>query len=200
MFPIFPHRYIEQLLSPLAIFQLFTSVLWVLDAVSLGFTAFQVVTILMLESTTVFQRQRTLKTLSQMSAKPYSLYIHRQGRWALMSTTDILPGDLISLPPPIKAAAPAPAATVAAASGAVAGAEAAAAPKPNAPLTPPSSDVVPCDCLLLRGSAVVNEASLTGESVPQMKDRISAKSGKRLDVRLEIEISEIGSYVASRRV
>ena len=52
---------------------------------------------------------------------------------------------------------------------------------------------IPCDCLLLRGSAVVNEASLTGESVPQMKDCLSAETvasdpGAPLDIEGEHKV------------
>ena len=90
--PRFIDLYVEQLLSPLAVFQIFCSVLWLLDAVSIGFTVFQVAMILMLESTSVFQRQRTLKTLNQMSAKPYNLFVYRHGQWTERSTTELLPG------------------------------------------------------------------------------------------------------------
>jgi len=36
------------------------------------------------------------------------------------------------------------------------------------------SDIIPCDAILVVGGAVVNESTLTGESIPQMKDGIVA--------------------------
>ncbi|CAM9525157.1 unnamed protein product [Heterosigma akashiwo] len=45
------------------------------------------------------------------------------------------------------------------------------------------SDIVPCDCLLLRGAAVLNEATLTGESIPQMKEGLNAFPEEALNVK-----------------
>merc|ERR1712118_441472 len=36
-------------------------------------------------------------------------------------------------------------------------------------------DIVPCDCVIIRGEAVVSEASLTGESAPLMKDALATE-------------------------
>jgi len=109
-----------------------------------------------------------------------------------MTTEDLLPGDLVSLLRQRQAPTPAGATGAAAggngeggrdkrakanfsdgplatspSNGAVTNPGAPAARKPAITM-----EVVPCDMVLLSGSAVVNESSLTGESVPQMKDAL----------------------------
>lgn len=176
-----------QLLSPLAIFQVFCALLWLLDEYW-SYTVFTLVSVVVYEATTVFQRTRTQQMLGGMSPKPTPIFVYRCSRWVMTTTKDLLPGDVISLAYKKRAMNKGPAAPAAAAPASTP----TAAPTPTAPGTVPGTpvaaaaaataspakmvttfdEIVPCDCLLLRGSAVVNEASLTGESVPQMKEAI----------------------------
>jgi cation-transporting ATPase 13A1 len=160
----------QQLLAPIAVFQVFCSMLWMLD-MYWQYTVFTILSIVMLESTSAFQRMKTFQQLNGMSSKPYPIMVYRHSQWQELSTEDLIPGDLISL----KMAKWAPSAT-AVTPVAPAGNNAPAAPKQLPPPLAMASDGVPCDCVLLRGTAVVNEATLTGESVPQMKDGLKCDS------------------------
>ena len=53
--------------------------------------------ILAFEATTAFSRQRNMQTLRGMSNKAFSLEAYRNGSWQQVSSTDLVPGDLISL-------------------------------------------------------------------------------------------------------
>jgi cation-transporting ATPase 13A1 len=159
--PTFVQLLVDQLLSPIAVFQIFCSVLWLLDAYW-QYTVFTVFSIVMLESTSAFQRLKTLQQLTGMSSKPYMVKVYRMGKWHDMTTEELLPGDLVSL----KGNRVSKAITKPGAPGTP------AAPGARPPMPMPGSDIVPCDCLVLSGSAVVNESSLTGESVPLMKDAV----------------------------
>jgi cation-transporting ATPase 13A1 len=159
--PSFVELLRQQLLSPLAIFQIFCALLWLLDEYW-TYTLWTLCSVLIFEAMTVFQRTKTLNMLGGMAPKPISVYAFRHGKWTLMVSKDLLPGDLISV------------------SYKSAGGHSGEEKDPNVEamvastgaLPPGASDVVPCDCLLVCGSAVVNEASLTGESVPQMKEAV----------------------------
>ena len=116
-----------------------------------------IVTVIMLESSTVWQRSRTQSMLGGMAPAPTFVHVYRCGKWDIVISHDILPGDIISISPKRNASAGSSASNNAA------------------------EDIIPCDCLLLRGSAVINEASLTGESVPQMKEALSSTDASSKD-------------------
>ena len=69
---------VQQLLSPIAVFQIFCSVLWLLDAYW-QYPLFTIFSIMMLESTSAFQRLKTLQQL-RLSSK-CMVEVYRMGRW-----------------------------------------------------------------------------------------------------------------------
>jgi cation-transporting ATPase 13A1 len=176
-----------QLVSPLAMFQVFCALLWLLDEYW-TYTMWTLGSVVVFEATTVFQRTRTQSMLGGMAPKPTPFFVLRSGKWSIGTTKDLLPGDLFSLafkkrsvnnavnvaPPTVPAPTPV-------ADGATSNSSSAnpatgnAEEESNIGITA-RDEIVPCDCLLLTGAAVVNEASLTGESIPQMKEAVNTDS------------------------
>ena len=148
--PTFGELYKAQLLSPFTVFQLFCVILWMLDDYW-RYSAFTLFMIFTFEATVVFSRIKSLSALRGMGNKARSLWVYRMGEWIQVQSTDLLPCDLISLTR-IKPH------------------YAKEGEKKVGKVEDEGGDIVPADLLLLRGSTVVNEASLTGESVPQMKE------------------------------
>lgn len=148
--PTFGEMYKKQLLGPFTVFQLFCIILWMLDDYW-QYSAFTLFMVLTFEATVVFSRLKSLQALRGMGNKIRPVWVHRVGRWVQIESTDLLPGDIMSLTR-IKP-------HYAKSDG-----------NKRGMIEDEGGDVVPADLLLLRGSTVVNEASLTGESVPQMKE------------------------------
>lgn len=143
--PNFLEIYQEHMVAPFFVFQLFTTCLWLLDDYWY-FSLFNLFMLFFFEGTVVFQRLQSFKRLREMRVTPRPLWVHRNHKWVLMSSDLIYPGDIILL---------------------------------NQDKTKPANpkikrkQTVPCDLLIISGSAVVNEAILTGESQPLVKDSIA---------------------------
>ena len=157
--PRFLDLWKKQMLSPIAMFQFFSAALWLLDSYW-QYTLFTLFSIMALESTTAFQRLRTLGALNKMSTKPKPVLVYRDGRWKELSAESLQPGDFISI--------------------------SVRKQEKDKKTNTGGIKIVPCDCLILRGSAIANEATLTGESVPQMKDAL-VSSEEDNERRLEIQ-------------
>eukprot|EP00521_Asterionellopsis_glacialis_P010024 CAMPEP_0195288728 /NCGR_PEP_ID=MMETSP0707-20130614/5273_1 /TAXON_ID=33640 /ORGANISM="Asterionellopsis glacialis, Strain CCMP134" /LENGTH=1602 /DNA_ID=CAMNT_0040348627 /DNA_START=32 /DNA_END=4840 /DNA_ORIENTATION=+ len=157
--PTFKEMYKAQLLSPLTVFQLFCVILWMLDDYW-QYSFFTLFMILSFEATVVFSRLKSLQALTGMGNKSRPVFVHRSGKWTSVESHALLPGDIMSLhlvkPHYAKNENDDKSKKLLA--------------KKLRSLEDEGGDVVPADLLLLRGSTVVNEASLTGESVPQMKE------------------------------
>ena len=176
--PTFQELYKAQLLSPFTVFQLFCVILWMLDDYW-QYSFFTLFMVLTFEGTVVFSRIKSLGALRGMGNKARPVWVHRVGEWSLVETSELMPGDIMSLTR-IK---PHFAKLEESKSGS---STSAAAKKRRMPtkVEDEGGDIIPADILLLRGSTVVNEASLTGESVPQMKEGlVELEEGESLSMK-----------------
>lgn len=168
--PTFGELYKAQLLSPFTVFQLFCVVLWMLDDYW-QYSAFTLFMILMFEGTVVFSRIKSLSALRGMGNKPRPVLVYRMGRWQSVESFALLPGDIMSL-------------TRHKAQVAKENEDKSNDAAKKTKSEDEGGDIVSADVLLLRGSCVVNEASLTGESVPQMKEGLSEiVEGEKLNMK-----------------
>lgn len=156
--PTFAELYKQALLAPFFVFQAFCIFLWLLDEYW-KFSLMTFVMMLIFEATVVQGRLRSLREIRGMRNPATNLYVFRDKKWALTSSHELLPGDLVSIC-----------------------------------RSRDASDLIPCDLLILSGSVIVNEAMLTGESVPLMKESISSVDEKDLEQRLSME-DEHKNYV-----
>jgi manganese-transporting P-type ATPase len=124
------------------------------------YSALTLAMLLLFEGVLAQQRLMSLQMLRSMRKDPFFLYAYRAGKWELLQSDQLVPGDIVSL------------------------ASAALAQKgPKGSLqhhsisslftTVPGRKqlsqlerYVPCDAVIIRGSCVVNEAMLTGERTP----------------------------------
>ncbi|PWN43325.1 putative SPF1-P-type ATPase [Ceraceosorus guamensis] len=144
--PTFLGLFAEHAVAPFFVFQIFCVGLWMLDEYWY-YSLFTLFMLVVFEATVVFQRLRTLNEFRTMSIQPYQIQVHRAGAWKEVSTTELLPGDVVSV------------------------------------TRSKEDSATPCDLLLLGGSAIVNEAMLSGESTPLLKEGIELREGSdKLDV------------------
>lgn len=102
----------------------------------------------------IVQRLRTLTEFRTMSVAPYPIQCLRDSKWTTLQTDELLPGDVVSVG---KCAPPTSWCQYLTSIG-------------LARLQ--SETVVPADILLVHGTCIVNEAMLSGESTPLLKESI----------------------------
>ena len=177
----------DHLMEPFSFFQFFSVSLWLLDE-NRYFAIFTLFLLLITACMLVLQRIRTMMMFRQMKLNPHYLMVYRNHKWLKISSVLLDPGDICIINPSNtlkKADNP----------SAISDEHYLKEQIPFAQKLPDiffrtekvnsdSHHLLPCDLLLLSGGCVVNEAILTGESIPQIKDSIEREEmSEILDIK-----------------
>lgn len=161
--PSFFMLQIQHMMAPFFVFQLQCICLWMMDEYWY-YSLFTLSMLILFEVVVVVRRLFHLKEVLNMRPPATDIYVYRDGTWVEISSEDIYPGDIISLSHKVHRIARRDIkSTVQNESN---------NNSDNSSIDNYEKGLVPCDCVLQNGTCVVNEAMLTGESIPQVKENL----------------------------
>jgi cation-transporting ATPase 13A1 len=164
--PTFQQLLGEQLVAPFFLFQIFCVVLWSLDEYWY-YAIFTLFALLMFESTVAYNRLQSLQRLHRAGHKGDQRIWVQRGIAPTTAATDKTNLRLQWMYVPTKELVPGDMVSLSVAQDG----------------TPTN---VPADLLLVKGTAVCDEALLTGESVPQLKQALDVSKGNS-SMRLDLQ-------------